>query len=321
MVHSLLCGLPELLDGGGGEDQEEIGEMAEFARDANLKPVEKVPLHDSVNKPDGPKDGILPAPNLEMTEPEIFLHDLAAADDWDPVLESGARFPSVSVSDSSSSSLVDESPQHSTLPKSETLEMGLDGITYSSLSSSFPSPTISTSSLSDSDSQPPPKRTRIQLSTLLTHADELYASYPPTHPSLCLSEIMAPQSVVFTWSESDSFDALGDDEAEAVILHPELVVYPYIEALPSSDGAEEDKGKRKWKKSTKLFGMETRTALMVAGAVLVLGVSVGMAAAYGARAGSGGAGGKSWSLRRVGGQVRGVLVGASELVGEGFGLW
>lgn len=67
---------------------------------------------------------------------------------------------------------------------------------------------------------------------------------------LCLASIMGPQSVVFTWcaegvdggAEGDDMQ-IGDDEAEAMVAHPELVVYPYIEetgSQESSPGSDSD---------------------------------------------------------------------------------
>jgi hypothetical protein len=154
---------------------------------------------------------------------------------------------------------------------------------------------------------------------------------------------MGPQSVVFTWSESGDRDTDGedaDDEAEAMVLCPELVVYPYVPTPPSSPPSSSDEDedqknispwsneaktrrakrrRRKLAKSKPAVLFETRT--IVLGAVLVLGVSM---AVYGIRAtGHGGAAGArgSWSWKKVGGWVGGVLVGASERIVEGFGLF
>ena len=141
-------------------------------------------------------------------------------------------------------------------------------------------------------SQPP-----VPLTTLLAQADALHALYPPSHPSLYLSSIMGPQSVIFTWSES--FTALpDDDEAEAMVAHPELVVYPYIDEpeADNEEGEDEDSssmdGKRKGRRRRlglnksylqslrRRFRAEGRTGTMVAGAVLVLGIAI---AVYGIR--------------------------------------
>lgn len=114
-----------------------------------------------------------------------------------------------------------------------------------------------------------------------------------------------------------------DDEAETMVLHPELVVYPYLERsspLSSSDEGDEKSERRRHRRKklqkpkSRLF--ETRT--MVVSAVVVLGVSM---AVYGIRHthhthGHGGLG-----LRGSWKKIRGVLFGASERIVDGFGLW
>ena len=147
------------------------------------------------------------------------------------------------------------------------------------------------------ETPPPHSQPPVPLTTLLAQADALHALYPPSHASLHLSSIMGPQSVVFTWSES--FIALpDDDEAEAMVTHPELVVYPYIDEPEADEEEGEQEGsdsvneKRKGRRRRlglnkshsqslrRRFRMEGRTGTMVAGAVLVLGIAV---AVYGVR--------------------------------------
>jgi hypothetical protein len=325
------------------------------AEGIKLEPEENLPLYDDslYDIPNGTEDSAAIAPTPAhvvepMTESELSLRDIGGSD---TPASLAAQHESGLVPVSLPDGALTEQPQPQDAPPTKsTSDMASDlnsspdpltptltpTLTRSPLLSASPSPTPSTStsgflSDSDSDSDPFPKRTKIPLSALLTRADDLYASYPPTHPSLHLSEIMGPQSVVFTWSESDYVgadgqgDELGDDEAESMVLHPELIVYPYIEEPSPSISSDEDQDekhrRRKMKKSTPRR-FETRT--MVVGAVIVLGVSIGVAAVYGIRAGHGhgGTGGRgSWSWRKVGGQVGGVLVGASERIVEGFGLW
>lgn len=135
---------------------------------------------------------------------------------------------------------------------------------------------------------------RLALSSLLRQADELYRKFPPDHPELKLSTIMGPQSVVFTWKESVEGERFAsgdarDDEAEAMILHPELIVYPDVPELPATgDKESEDESrvdvnhgeKRRRRKSLKPRLLDTRTKTMVAGAIVVLGVAM---AVYGIR--------------------------------------
>lgn len=154
---------------------------------------------------------------------------------------------------------------------------------------------------------------------------------------------MGPQSVVYTWSEA--FSALPtDDEAEAMVARPGLVVYPYIEEDDDAAddglggearGAEEAwdekagrkkrakgklrgrvKGKLKRMRVHRRLGMERRTGTMVAGAVLVVGVAM---AVYGVKMRGmhpGEMHGRDW--RKAAGWVGGVLAGATERVVSGL---
>ncbi|KAJ2919053.1 hypothetical protein MD484_g1319, partial [Candolleomyces efflorescens] len=161
-----------------------------------------------------------------------------------------------------------------------------------------------------------PHKPRLTLSELLGQADELSTKFPPEHPDLHLSSIMGPQSVVFTWKESlvggkaedGEDDEVGqegteedrDAEAEAMVLHPELIVYPYVPEHEAEDTKEDDsawseveehgaekRGKRRRRKLQKSRRFDRRTKTIVAGALVVLGVSV---AIYGIRAQRGAAG-------------------------------
>ena len=134
------------------------------------------------------------------------------------------------------------------------------------------------------------------LTDLLKHADALYAEFPPSHEGLHLSSIMGPQSVIFTWSEKVS-DLPVDEEAEAMVQHLHLIVYPYVKmeeessdsgdekaALTTGLSSRDGKGKGKYRAKSKTrsrtkrlrllpySGMEKQT--VVAGAVLVVGVAV-----------------------------------------------
>lgn len=129
-----------------------------------------------------------------------------------------------------------------------------------------------------------PPRPRVSLTSLLMQADDLYARFPPSHPSIALSSIMGPQSVMLTWSEDPS-ELPSDDDAELMVTKPELIVLPYIE--PDDEVASDDeethgkhRGRRRPRKPRHLV-LQRKT--MVAGAVLVLGVAV---AVYGIQNGS-----------------------------------
>ncbi|KAH6918184.1 rab-GTPase-TBC domain-containing protein [Coprinopsis sp. MPI-PUGE-AT-0042] len=151
------------------------------------------------------------------------------------------------------------------------------------------------------------KKPTISLSSLLIQADDLRERFPPDHPELALDKVMGPQSVIYTWKEPDTteniLDGLNDtldpdDEAETILLHPELIVYPYdpvSEAEQSKEDADGDDGdeseekqggKRKPRKLLKpRRPLDVKTKTIVTGAVIVLAVAM---AAYGIRGGNGG---------------------------------
>lgn len=167
---------------------------------------------------------------------------------------------------------------------------------------------------------PPKKRhafkPKLSLPLLLSQADALAARFPPSDAGLRLSSIMGPQSVVYTFSVSPS--ALpSDDEAEAMVRNPGLVVYPQMpfgakeeEESAESDGEWEkggrkgekgksrEKGRGRRQKMKERIGEKKRrparrpqTSTVVAGAVVVLGVGM---AVYGMRRGGGGAVEEGW---------------------------
>ncbi|KAI0659898.1 rab-GTPase-TBC domain-containing protein [Cubamyces menziesii] len=184
-----------------------------------------------------------------------------------------------------------------------------------------------------------PQRPRVSLTALLTHADELFALYPPTHPDVNIASIMGPQSAMLTWSERPS-ELPDDDEAELMVTKPELVVLPYVESddgvasdeassyhSPHRKGhrgekeSEKERRRKKLRKPRRLTDIVVQRRTMVAGAVLVLGVAV---AVYGLNSGlpgnSGGhhrsGFGREW--RKVGRLLGGALMGAGERVMEGL---
>ena len=305
MVHSLLSGLPELWD---GEEEEWVKEVemdgegdVKIEEDGVKLEEENVPLGHTPDDPTNEEATILPAPALSPIPspsstppspstliPTTDWGDMTTTKDESGVdhgelLESSQSAPAfVSVFENGdmnervelSSSFLSEEGE--TLNSSHTL-------THSPAPSTSPSPTRPTSPSSR------PKRTpQIPLTALLTHADELYNTYPPSHPSLCLSEIMGPRSVVFTWSEGAGAGGEegeeADDEAERIVLHPELIVFPYPEPpLPSEEEEEKKPHHRKPSKpKPKPKIIETRTMVVLLSAVLVLGVSL---AVYGSRGG------------------------------------
>lgn len=204
------------------------------------------------------------------------------------------------------------------------------------LSSSTVSPPASPiSQPSDFSQQRRKRRAAVSLPVLLTHADVLYEQFPPTHPSLHLSEIIGPKSVIFTWSE-DPAQLLSDAEAEALIAHPELIILPYQDPdeLPiTKEGGDSDqydsdvppkKGRRKLRKRRRRgdphFGVALDRKTVLTGAVVALGVAV---AVYSVRSRNGhgpfdiARADREW--RRAGRWVSGVVIGGSEKLLKTFG--
>ncbi|KAF8878714.1 rab-GTPase-TBC domain-containing protein [Infundibulicybe gibba] len=178
------------------------------------------------------------------------------------------------------------------------------------------SPDMEKSAESDTTTPPPyPKRPpKLSLPSLLAEADQLYAKYPPNHPSIHLASIMGPQSVVFTWSENPSH-LPSDSTAEFMVNHPELIVYPYVEEVPSTKEGDDAAGQKspagkKQSRNIRFNNMEGRR-FMLAGAVLVLSIAVVL---YGIeeRSSSGHPDPETWS--RLGGWVGEALVEMNEKI-------
>ncbi|KAK0496055.1 rab-GTPase-TBC domain-containing protein [Armillaria luteobubalina] len=159
------------------------------------------------------------------------------------------------------------------------------------------------------------RKPSVTLTSLLLQADHLYETYPPSHPSLALSSIMGPQSVMFTWSSSFA-DLPSDDSAERMVEYPQLIVYPYVEE--DIDEKEKRKGPRHRHitKRRPRFRLRDRKT-MITGAVLALGVAM---AVYGVRSGIVYGEGrhtnfhfhKDW--KRLGGWAGGFFIGAGNKI-------
>jgi len=342
MIHSLLSSLPNLVD----EDMVNAETIkAENEPPPWVKEEESVATHDNTFLKE---DGGLhistadPIPQLEADaedgEKNNFLdgvnvpsddrcgHSLMLADEQGHLPSAHGADTIAPIVDGPASNLTGQQSSSNLEIPSEDTSCGLDPIKVEK--SETPPPTL-----------PPahPPLAKLVLTDLLKLADDLYDKYPPSHSMLALSSIMGPQSVVFTWSESLS--ALpSDNTAEAMVSHPELVVYPYIEVNPYQKGAdmEEKQGRSKIalrkrrKKLRKLpFGqVEKKTVL--AGTVIVLGVAV---AIYGIKARNGpgshglfqafadghrAQGGVARDWKRIGGWVGGTLAGVSQKIINGL---
>ncbi|KAF8636972.1 hypothetical protein AX17_003133 [Amanita inopinata Kibby_2008] len=179
--------------------------------------------------PPSPPQNVAEIPSNEssenLSEPPHTTHDNASAtppDSTDPLALSPGSTGNLEV-DENSLHPFSPSPSPSPLPSLSSLP------SRSAFSSSI-LPSTAPSSL--------PETTPIPLPSLLSQADELYKLYPPSHPSLGLSSILGPQSVIFTWSESFA-ELPSDSTAEAMVGRPELVVYPFIPEDEEENNGEE----------------------------------------------------------------------------------
>ncbi|ESK88537.1 tbc1 domain member 20 [Moniliophthora roreri MCA 2997] len=296
MLHSLLTGLPHFTD----EDQTSTS-LASQPEQPEVKSEEVSP---PTNHADGGENSI----DEEAGEGTTLID----TDDTSPIDTSQAE-----------DTLVKEEDQGPVEPKAE--DQRLDGDSQAPSqeepTSTTPEEGDSTSqtsleSLSQSHQEAKTQKPATALSTLLQHSDTLYEQYPPNHSSLKLklSDVMGPQSVVFTWSENEK-ELPSDDTAERMVDYPQLVVYPVDDTMDEDDkeGEEEsdteehtEKGRRRRNK------LDRKT--MVAGAVLVLSVAM---AVYGVRYGAIGDGrgngnGFSKEWKKIGAWVGGVLAGTGD---------
>ena len=357
MIHSLLSSLPNLVDDDDDvvdaetikADKEpspcikeesiaahdntffkEDGEINVSIADAipQLEPDTKDggSLEDSPDEVNVPSDGRC-GHSLMLAEEQVNLPDTRGADTIAPTVDDPPS--DFNEQPPSYDEYENPSPKRSSsnveIPPSEDTGSFLNPIKFEK--SETPPPTLPAR----------PQLARLVLTDLLKLADDLYDKYPPSHSMLALSSIMGPQSVVFTWSESLS--ALpSDNTAEAMVSHPELVVYPYVEVntYQKETGVEEKAGRSKTarrKRRNKLrkspFGqLEKKTVL--AGTVIVLGVAV---AIYGIKVRNGPSshglfqafadghrthGGVAKDWKRVGGWVGGTLAGVSQKIMNGL---
>ncbi|KDQ49319.1 hypothetical protein JAAARDRAFT_660879 [Jaapia argillacea MUCL 33604] len=84
---------------------------------------------------------------------------------------------------------------------------------------------------------------------------------------------MVWQSIIRTRSDTPS-DLLDDDEAEATVTHPKLIILPYGEEPDMNDKDEGRKGRRKSRKPTRLGDVVVQRALVLAKADLNLNVAM-----------------------------------------------
>jgi hypothetical protein len=267
MMHSLLSALPEIVDG-------------------NDLPEEEIqPKVEALTEEITPTAADIPGVKRETPYPRDELSDVEPAGDL-PV----GQEPSV-VSD-----VFIAEPE---LPPNEILSDIKPELP------SPPSPDPSTEKLEDSPRtsrrgvlKPKPRT----LTEILNMSDALHEAHPPSHPSLQLSSIMGPQSVVFTWSTLMT-DMPANDEAECMVQRLDLVVYPEPPLV------ENEKEKNAPKRRRKRYKTRPPTVGLLVGAGLVLGVAVAVSV-YSTR--QGGDHTRDW--RKLGRWAGGVFASASERI-------
>ncbi|KAH9848720.1 rab-GTPase-TBC domain-containing protein [Lenzites betulinus] len=341
MMHSLLTSLPDLYEEGDDPvlPKEEVLEPEAAPKlESQVEEAEpSIPsdtdaLAPPKPKPDDPASGGTPEGNVQGALSEPPVEDQAQDD-------AHAGEPHATEADEA---------QDAVLPKETKAEHNNE---HPSESHPGSEPESDALEAPLSEKNPPPRsrspepldsvrahRPRISLTALLARADALYAQYPPTHPGVAVDSVMGPQSVMRTWSEHRA-EVPSDDDAERMVLNPDLIVLPHIESDDiASDGDsfrtagsarkgrkgekdEKEKRRRRLRKPRRLTDLVVRRKTMVAGAVLVLGVAM---AVYGINGGLPGAGaghhrggfGREW--RKVGRYLGGAIVGAGERMFDGI---
>ncbi|KAJ7504469.1 rab-GTPase-TBC domain-containing protein [Mycena galericulata] len=277
MMHSLLSALPEIVDDDNASPDEETKSKEE--------PVSEDVTRAEAAVSEVEQEALDPLEAREVLQgvigdhpsdiPELKGSDLSGeGTTGDPDL-----FPAEPQAESTSDTKVDISPSPSMNASTEKLESSPNRRKVA---------------------KPKPQA----LTDILSLSDALYRAHPPTDPSLQLSSIMGPQSVVFTWSSRLS-DMPANDEAECMVQHLDLIVYP---EPPVGENDGEKIPKRRRKRLNKRVG--TGTVGILVGAGLVLGVAVAVSV-YGARQ-PGGDHARDW--RKLGRWVGTVLTGASDMV-------
>lgn len=309
MIHSLLCSLPDLHDDYGDEVETIPGAddgPAQSIISEDLDTVESMenvvlgtvdaPATASVHNPASAESGLVPSVDMEQDEDVEAGEAVYTSND-----EQGAPFSHTGVDQVSDGS-------GSTFQIEQTALLD-----NSTIQEKTPSPQAK----SRSPSPVRIRRPRVSLSSLLERSDELFALYPPSHPTIALSSIMGPQSVVFTWSETPS-ELPDDDEAELMVTQPQLVVLPPPPVEPESkedmdDGKRHKRPHRRLHKPRRLV-VERKT--VVASAVLVLGVAM---AIYGLQATPDRHHGTaSRELRRLSRMFGGLMLGAGQRIWDGI---
>lgn len=331
MMHSLLTSLPDLYEEGEepvSSEPEPATLLEALPSDIKAEETEPcIPAGEDVVTADTP-----PTPNLGTSDLNEGSTDVVEGAPSSSSPDDLALDPPATVS------LIDAAAVDEVAPSAEPKAEDGDPLS----SKEKPDPSSSESSLSEKEPlrrspspEPRPHRPRVSLTALLARADALYSQYPPTHPGVAVSSVLGPQSVMLTWSERRA-ELPSDDDAERMVLNPDLIVLPHIESNDdvASDGdsyragsgrksqkSEREKRRRKLRKPRRLTDMVVQRKTMVAGAVLVLGVAM---AVYGFNSGLPGSGGGHHrsgfgrEFKKVGRFLGGAIVGLGERAFEGI---
>ena len=291
MIHSVLSSMPELYE----EDDLAILVEDEDTKHANLSASLSEPTDVAANKHDKNNDASKTNVNREhsagLGDDSTTIASISSLSDTSSSVgddESTTVGGDTEDDDVLSSKVVDslmttQSQAIDTPPPEQYRDAASESHPQPEEELSEKRPSSRASTVTQSEDVPP--RPRISLTSLLMQADNLYSRFPPSHPSIALSSVMGPQSVMLTWSE-DPAELPSDDDAELMVTRPELVVLPYIESDDEVASDDEDthgkhRGRRRKLRKPRNLVLQRKT--MVAGAVLVLGVAV---AVYGIQNGN-----------------------------------
>jgi hypothetical protein len=326
MLHSLLSSLPDL------HDKNPSTELPS----ATVSSIESVPGKDVVSKhtepadpaasdtgqPDGATANATALDRNHAQDDEVVLRQEATPESLtqqgsdDPTVSSSNSTPEASTATPASDDLEEKVPFLLAQPEDATEESTIALSLVAELNNVpiyLPPPS---STRSRSPSPPPQAQPRLYLPTILAQADALAHEFPPDRDELCLREIFGPASVLLTWSE-DPARIPAPDEAEALLERPGDIVRPYVEETPGDESDKEDKewveeeenrqrARRRRNRLRKRRKVER--GVVLATAVLVLGVALAMYAGQGPRE-------REW--RRAGGWVVGVIGAVGKGVWEG----
>lgn len=308
MVHSLLSGLPELLDGEDEPPETVVAEESEVEEEPVLLESEDTLVDEATAS-------TIIATELAVSAPASVFGAMA---DSAPIIKS-EEAPSDATADTVDS---DATLADSQIP----LPQSNDGKVEREEKQAAPEDEeaaqdekheASQSSTRSASPEPVVAKPRIQFADLLQRADDLYANFPPADPALGLATLMGPNSVVYTWSE-DPAKLPTDDDAESMVSRPELIVLPHVDFPPEEeDSAQNEKQQRRRRKganSGKKRARRIERRAMIAGAVLVLGVSIVI---YGLRAGHTRGHGHARAWQKLGG----ALGGAADQLADAFRMW